>query len=267
MKGEEKGRKGKRSNGKIFCLHVIIAKLFSPDTYVKFLKHCHIIQKQKQDSLPFMVSKGEWVDLIFSPFNRKLHFVSSWIFHNFPLQAYRVPSKLVNDVPSASKWIRKLCPFSSVSQQRDCRRCLCWEKRAVGGQSPRSLADAAVPVDMRSWAEPKWILIPTHVLRQASQHTDALAWVWMDVYSLQRMLYTQRWKYCQMTVFDCGKEGLESLFWEWYKRKEAEKPGGGWQGSNCPEGKEEKPGWSGDVWGRQNLKLPGSCQAEPSHRS
>lgn len=57
--GEEEGRKGKRSNNKIFCLHVIIAKIFSLDTYIKFLKHCYIIQNQKQDSLLFMVSKRE----------------------------------------------------------------------------------------------------------------------------------------------------------------------------------------------------------------
>lgn len=215
-----------------------------------------------------MVSKGEWVDLIFSPFNRKLHFVYSWSFYihheSRSLQAYRAPSyKLVNDVPSASKWVRKQCPFSSVSQQHDHRRCLCWERGAVGGQPPGSLADAAVPVDTRSWAEPKW----THSCPSPGFTTHRrLAWIWIDVYSLQGTLYPQTWKYCKMTFFDCGMEGLESLFWDCQKRKEAEKPGGGWQCSNCPQGKEQKLGWSRDVWGRQNLKLPASHRSEGSRR-
>lgn len=56
-------------------------KIIITTKYITFIKHCHIIQKQKYDSPPFTVSKGERVDLVFlwmfSPLQRKLHFSSS----------------------------------------------------------------------------------------------------------------------------------------------------------------------------------------------
>lgn len=105
-RGEERGevrkremrRNGKRNHCRIFYLDfLLITKLSVLGTYIWFITHSHIIQKPKQGPHHLWL-KGEGVDLVFllmfTPLNRKLHFVSPWFSHIYcksgHWKAYRV---------------------------------------------------------------------------------------------------------------------------------------------------------------------------------
>lgn len=123
---EREEENGKRNHCRIFYLDVlIITKLSSLNTYVHPIYQTYHIIKSKARFPPFMVCKGEGVDLVFllmfSPLNRKLHFVPSRFSHIYhksrPLKTYRCPTaNNVNDALAAPRRVRRRCPFCSVSR-------------------------------------------------------------------------------------------------------------------------------------------------------